>query len=248
MISTTQAIVLNTHKYGDTSLICNLFSEDYGKLSIISKGARTLKNSNRATLQPLNYIELCYYYKSKRNIQFLKEASINNHYFKIKKNYQKLLYGYTIIDIINKTSQIDNACDIIFRLSHKVLYKINHHQNTFAEIYFIFFQIQLLRYLGYQPIINKCSQCNLKYNTLLYNYTIGQLICKSCHQNHNYKIILNNNSLKIMGFLTHTHIDNIISEFHFEFRFNEIKTFLYHYISYHIIDGVKIKSYKLLQL
>ena len=82
MISTTQAIVLNTHQYGDTSLICNLFSEDYGKLSVISKGARTLKNSDRATLQPLNYIELCYYYKSKRNIQFLKEASINNHYFK----------------------------------------------------------------------------------------------------------------------------------------------------------------------
>ena len=73
MIASTRAIVLNTHQYGDTSLICNLFSEDYGKLSIISKGARTVKNPNRAILQPLNYIELCYYYKAKRNIQFLQD-------------------------------------------------------------------------------------------------------------------------------------------------------------------------------
>ena len=80
MIASTRAIVLNTHKYGDTSLICNLFSKDYGKLNIISKGACTLKNPNSAILQPMNYIEICYYYKSKRNIQFLKEASINNHF------------------------------------------------------------------------------------------------------------------------------------------------------------------------
>ena len=53
---------------------------------------------------------------------------------------------------------------------------------------------------------------------------------------------------KIMEFLTHTHIDYIISEFEYELNFTEIKTFLYNYISYHIIEGVKIKSYQLLRL
>ena len=143
MIASTRAIVLNTHKYGDTSLICNLFSKDYGKLNIISKGACTLKNPNSAILQPMNYIEICYYYKSKRNIQLLKEASINNHFFKIKKNYEKLMYSYIIIDIINKTAQIDDACNIIFRLSHKVLEKINNDKKEYISLYFVFFQINL---------------------------------------------------------------------------------------------------------
>ena len=48
MIYQSEAIVLNHHKYGNTSLICNLFTEKYGKVNIISKGARRFKNPNSA--------------------------------------------------------------------------------------------------------------------------------------------------------------------------------------------------------
>ena len=58
MIYTTDAIVLNNRKYSDSSLICNLYSKDYGKLSIIAKGVRKVKNLNGAILQPLNHINL----------------------------------------------------------------------------------------------------------------------------------------------------------------------------------------------
>ena len=62
MIYNSEALILNTCCYGDTSLICNLFTKKYGRLSIISKGARTLKNPNRAILQPAQFIDLHYYY------------------------------------------------------------------------------------------------------------------------------------------------------------------------------------------
>ena len=76
MIFSTNAIVLNYKKFSDTSLICNLYSKDYGKFSIIAKGARSLKNPHGAILQPLNYIDIVYYYKEKRSMQLLKEATI----------------------------------------------------------------------------------------------------------------------------------------------------------------------------
>ena len=245
MIASTRAIVLNTHKYGDTSLICNLFSKDYGKLNIISKGAYTLKNPNSAILQPMNYIEICYYYKSKRNIQLLKEASINNHFFKIKKNYEKLMYSYIIIDIINKTAQIDDACNIVFRLSHKVLEKINNEKNIYISLYFVFFQLQLLRYLGYQPILSKCAECNIKQDELIYNNTMGQLVCNSCNRHNGNSILINKNASSTMKFLINTHIDKIKIESN-NLKLKSIKKFLYSYISFHIVDSKKMKSYKLL--
>ncbi len=245
MIAETRAIVLNTHNFGDTSLICNLFSEDYGKFSVISKGAKSIKNPNHAILQPMNYIEICYYYKNKRNIQFLKEASINNHFYMIKKNYEKLLYGYNIIDIINKTSQTEDSCHIVFRLAHKVLKKINHSKQDDLLLYFIFFNLQLLRYLGYEPLISKCFNCNKHAQLLFYNYYIGQLVCSNCKAN-DLDLTLDNNSLNIMKFLMITHIDDIKQKFSFEKKFNNIKIFLHDYISYHIIDDKQIKSYKFL--
>ena len=57
---------------------------------------RLTKNLNGAILQPLNYINLIYYYKPKRNIQTYKEASIIQKYndisnsITIKKNSRKV--------------------------------------------------------------------------------------------------------------------------------------------------------------
>ena len=102
MINNTEALILSCYPYGDTSLICNLFTKDFGRVSIISKGARKIKNPNHAILQPLQYINLHYYFKPKRNIQLLKEASINLHFYTIQDNYKKLIYSYNIIDILNQ--------------------------------------------------------------------------------------------------------------------------------------------------
>ena len=52
----------------------------YGKITIIAKGAKSIKNPLGALLEPLNYIDCVYYYKSNRNIQTLKEASLINKY------------------------------------------------------------------------------------------------------------------------------------------------------------------------
>ena len=96
MIYNTKAVVLNIHKYGNSSLICNLFTESYGKVNIIAKGARTIKNPNSAILQPCNYIDIIYYSKSTRNIQTLKEASICANFS--NQSYNHMIYGLTVVE------------------------------------------------------------------------------------------------------------------------------------------------------
>ena len=245
MISFTKAIVLNSYKYSETSLICNLFSKDYGKLNIIAKGARSIKNPNKSILQPMHYIDLHYYYKPKRNIQLLKEASINNHFYYIKKNYNKLVYSYSIIELINKTIPIEKTSDIIFRLTHKVLSKINHGSNAFINIYFIFFQLQLLKFLGFQPVINQCIICNLKLNDALFNNYIGQLCCLNC-KDDNSQLSINNESLNIICFLSTTHIDKIEKKYNFNINLKNVNQFLFQYVSHHIVNINQLKTIKLL--
>ena len=125
MIVSTHAIVLNKKNYSDSSLICDLFSKDYGKVTIIAKGAKSIKNPLGALLQPLNYIECIYYYKSGRNIQILKEASIIEKYFYLEKSYTKMTYALTIADIVNHINYVEYPSKIIFRLTKKSLVSIN---------------------------------------------------------------------------------------------------------------------------
>ena len=202
MITSTQALVLNKRNYGDTSLICNLFSIDYGKIAIIAKGARSIKNPLGAALQPLNQIECIYYYKSSRNIQILKEAAIIEKYFKLENNYTKMNYALTIADIVNHINYVDYPSKIIFRLTKKTLQSINTSNVQDLDILFVFFQLQCLIYLGYQPSIYNCAKCSTILKSAIFDFSIGQLTCTKCS---NYKLKLDYESLKIIDYLMKTH-------------------------------------------
>lgn len=234
MITSTKAFVLNKKNYGDTSLICNLFSNDFGKFSIIAKGARSIKNPLSAILQPLNHIECVYYYKSSRNIQILKEASIVKKFFEIEKSYLKMNCALTIADMVNYINYIEYPSKIIFRLTNRTFEVMNCSKEKDIDILFIFFQLQCLIYLGYQPAIKICSHCNKKLNSAIFDFSLGQLTCKKCS---NYKLNIDNECLQIIDYLMNTHIKNIVDEFKFSYdKLKLINQFLYNYILYHLPD------------
>ena len=241
MIYSTKAVVLNYKKFSDTSLICNLYSKDYGKFSVIAKGARSLKNPHGAVLQPLNYIDLIYYYKQKRNIQLFKEATIIKKYYNISEDYRKMFYALTIGDIINFSSYNDSPCNIIFRLITKSLELIDKSNTLFLDYYYIFFKIQLLIYLGYRPILEQCYHCNAKIASGAFDEKIGQLICMKCTQSNK---TINNNSIKLMHILSKTHINQIDHYFQFsEKTLNNIKEYLFKFILYHIPELKRSKAF-----
>ncbi|HDR91173.1 MAG TPA: DNA repair protein RecO, partial [candidate division Zixibacteria bacterium] len=64
-ILSLKAFVLRRIRYGESSLITSLFSEERGKLSVIAKGARPAKSKcgMAAVLEPLNLIEAEVYFK-----------------------------------------------------------------------------------------------------------------------------------------------------------------------------------------
>ena len=241
MIFSTNAIVLNYRKFSDTSLICNLYSKDYGKFSIIAKGARSLKNPHGAILQPLNYIDIVYYYKEKRSMQLLKEATIKKKYYNISENYEKMIYALTIVDIVNFSSYNDSPCHIIFRLITKSLDYFNSSQLSDLDYYYLFFNIQLLIYLGYHPIIEGCYNCNNKIKTAIFDVKTGHLYCKNCC---NQKFIINENEILLMQLLSKTHIKNLKDYFTTSQKsLLNIKKYLFKFILYHIPELKNSKSF-----
>ena len=240
MIYNTKAIVLNIHKYGNSSLICNLFTESYGKVNIIAKGARSIKNPNSAILQPCNYIDIIYYSKSTRNIQTLKEASICANFS--NQSYNHMIYGLTVVEIINKISFDDNPCEIIFRLVKKSLEKMNMSDNSLIKIYYLFFQLQLLIYIGFQPSFFKCFNCKTKLNVGSFCTEIGHMICLKCSTK---KIIsIEKEGLDYIHFLMTTHIDEINQNMPNNKKcLNSINNVLNKFILYHISELKKSKLF-----
>tara|TARA_B100000029_G_scaffold69019_1_gene61457 strand:- start:1078 stop:1827 length:750 start_codon:yes stop_codon:yes gene_type:complete len=240
LIISSKAIVLNKRNFGDTSLICSLFTSEQGKVSIIAKGARTKKNPHSAILQPLNYIDLVYYYKNKRNIQTLKEASLITNHLDLDCSYENFLYALTVVDIINSINLEDNPCDIIFRLTLQSIKKINKCDLQDITIYYVFFQLQLLIYLGYQPNWLNCYSCSNKITCGFFDNKTCHILCANCKQNQCVK--LNPDILSVFQFISTTHIDIIVKKNQYnQILYSEINSMLYKFIKLYL---PQIKSCK----
>jgi len=55
--STAQALILKRHNYGETDRVVTLITREWGKITVIAKGARKLHSSKRGILEPGNLIK-----------------------------------------------------------------------------------------------------------------------------------------------------------------------------------------------
>ena len=80
MIIRTEAIVLRTMKYRETSRIATLYTKERGKVSVIAKGARDGKSRMGGALQPMNHVVALVYMKESRDLQLLTQCDLAGHY------------------------------------------------------------------------------------------------------------------------------------------------------------------------
>jgi DNA repair protein RecO (recombination protein O) len=107
MLVKTKGIVLHTLKYGDSSLIVTLYTEQFGRLSCIINAARGNKAKNKsAVIQPLFLLELEIYLKKSRELQRIKELNLFRPYvtipYDVAKSGQVLFLAELLYKIIRE--------------------------------------------------------------------------------------------------------------------------------------------------
>jgi len=236
----TNAIVLKCFPYGDTSLICRIFTEEQGKVTIIAKGVRKSKKSTFSILEPTNHIHVNYYYKHTREIQILKDAIFIQHHSSIRRELNRIVIALTIVEILDKVTKANNPQPLIYRLGWRVIDKLNDiNQNQW--IIFIFFMYHLSLRVGFMPNLINCAKCNMiMYNggvDLLY----GEIVCENCIIEKNNICCLS----EIKNIIAH-HLDDLN-------KLNLNKTKIYNtiklmelFLSHHIQELKNLKAINML--
>lgn len=237
MFIKTNAIVLNRISYSETSLICRLFTQDQGKVTILAKGALRPKKTIGALLEPTNHIQIEYYYKSSRDIQILKQANFINDYSLIRNNYNSIIISLLIIEMIDRVTQDNNINSIIYRLGWRVLNQLNNQSNNKWSL-LLFFMYQLSLRTGFMPNLTNCSICNssLKHGTL--NKVNGELICHNCHIGNQNEII----NLSYLQQISSSHLDSLFNSNSSTLDILNSIILMENFFSFHIDNFYKIKS------
>lgn len=156
MIVRTEAIVLRSIKYGETSRIVTLFTREKGKLAVMAKGARLTKSKFGSTLQPTAYTQVVFYYRPTRELQTLSESSYVEPFLNIHENLEKLSIGLRIVELTGALMQVEDAQPQVFNLTVEALRRLNAAQARATNV-LPYFQLHLTAALGFAPTVERSA-------------------------------------------------------------------------------------------
>ena len=103
MIVTTNAIVLHSRRFGDTSRIVVLYTTEFGKVSGVAKGARTLKSKLGSALEPLTHCRVTLYYSPNKDLHTVSNAEVVEPFSALQSSYNKLTTAISVCETVLKT-------------------------------------------------------------------------------------------------------------------------------------------------
>ncbi len=154
MIRRSDAVVLRSLKYGETSRIVTLFSRDNGKMSVLAKGARLSKSKFGSTLQPMSYIQVVYYYKPSRTLQMLSESTHLQPFHRIPRDLDRITIGLRLVELTHAVLEEEERNPLIFELLVQVLHYLDEADRRYRNL-LPFFQLRLATFLGFSPSIDR---------------------------------------------------------------------------------------------
>jgi DNA repair protein RecO (recombination protein O) len=237
----TEAVVLSKMNYGDSSSIASLFTEDLGKISVIIKGARSVKSKYGKLVDPLNYLLVVLYKKETREVQLLSGADIIQHFPDVKSDLNKLSYAYGVLELVKNLLAEHEVNKKMFRGVIKILTRLNsggeQPEITFGRFLFFF-----LKETGYEIQIDACAICGKrKFSADIYYHRDKGLICGECKRSVvdiydiNAELLMYLNCLKSNE--SASNFSNLIVQ--------KALLFMENHLKYHVPDFKGISSLKL---
>ena len=237
MIESIKGIIIKEKSYSETSKIIDVITKEHGIISILAKGAKTLKSPLRSSSTKLTYGNFNIVYKEGK-LSTLKEIDVINYYKNIKKDIIKISYASYILELVEQVIKQTNNDDVYDNLIAS-LEKIEAGLNP--QIITNILELKCLKYLGVMPIIDRCAIC-ANESIITISSDAGGYLCRNCRKE---ETIVDEKTIKLIrmfyyvdiGKIDKIEISNKVCE--------EINFFLDNY--YDRYTGLYLKSKKMIE-
>jgi DNA repair protein RecO (recombination protein O) len=186
MIVTTEAVVLKSMKYRETSRIVTLYSRQFGKFALIAKGARERNNRFGAALIAMSHVTAVVYKKENRDLQFLSQCDVIDSYRHISEDMERLATGMSVVELVDAVTHSEEENPQLFGLLLHTLHTVNTAPRNVVNALYAF-EVRLLDILGFRPNFLTCFNCGspINENTVgkagaELKVSSGGILCSEC--------------------------------------------------------------------
>ena len=193
------AIVLRVVEFSETSVITTLFTEDFGKIGALAKGARRPKSPFEAALDLLAVCRIVFIHKSTDALDLLTEAKLERRFRSSTRDLSRLYAGYYVAELLHDLTDPGDAHRLLFQAANQTLLELDQGQPVQALV--LRFELILLHELGLLPSLDTCVGCGVPVEIIgrvAFGLLAGGILCNACRSGHRQVISVSAGSLKAL--------------------------------------------------
>ncbi len=177
----SSAIVLRLVDFSETSCVVTLFTQHFGKISALAKGARRPKGPFDSALDLLALCRIVFLQKSSDSLDLLTEAKLVRRFRSASRDLSRLYAAYYVAELLLELTEFGDPHPELFEESERALSNLDQHSDVADTV--LRFEMSLLRQLGYLPALRVCAVCGasaLQQDRVLFGLAAGGLLCPKC--------------------------------------------------------------------
>ncbi len=155
---TSRGIIFRIVKYGESSIICDIYTEEKGLRSYIASGIRNGGKRNRSAIyRPLNFIEIVApEIEEVDKLTRIKEAALYYHFNTIDQHVVKSSIALFMLEVIRNTVRERHPDPDMFQFIENWMIWLDDIQKT-SPLTGVKFMLELARVAGFEPLNNYSS-------------------------------------------------------------------------------------------
>ena len=178
----TEALVLKTVDFSESSLVLTLLTRNHGKIQGLAKGGRRLKGPFESALDLMSHILVTYIPKRGDALDLLTESKLVRRFRPTRENYGGMYAGLYLIELVNEMTIEQEPTPELFDVAVAALSQLMAGQPAMPVV--MRFEWQLLEQTGHFPSLDVCVHCDGEIDPALQRIAFGHfdggVVCPNC--------------------------------------------------------------------
>jgi DNA repair protein RecO (recombination protein O) len=185
MITKTEAVILKSMDYRDSSKIVTFYTRRFGKIKCVAKGARQRKNKFGAGLEPITSVMLVLYKKELRDLQLVSQCDAIKTYRNTHSDLDRMAVALSTLELVNQLVHEEEESEPLYQLLVETLDEIEKAARNVLNLFFAF-EIRCAALFGFAPDFTSCSVCGrwldeiVGDGSVLFQLARGSVVCGAC--------------------------------------------------------------------
>lgn len=203
MLTKDLAICIHAVDYSETSQIVTFFTKETGKISVIAKGSKRPKSRFDGTVEVFSYGSIVFSSRNKERLATLTEFEQQPGLMHLGNNILALnccLFGAETLS--NLTHEYDPHPELFdsFLSFLQNVESVTDRRGVLSLL--ILFQLDLLKEVGLQPVLNGCVNCKSDFTAdwpqCYFSSSANGLICRDCENSFPDKMRLSQEAVNCL--------------------------------------------------